>query len=139
MHSLLTRFSHYLADLLLGVAFLQKHARTLHAQERVLLAPFFAEKTLAAVRICENHTPFWLYKHMSAVVIGTYVYMKPNAYKPNEQCGVELLAHELTHVEQYLSGMTVLKYLWASRRGYYKNPYEIEAYAKGALVRSQIH
>ena len=51
---------------------------------------------------------------------------------------VELLAHELTHVEQYLSGMTIIKYLWASRHGYWKNSYEMEAYAKGTFVRQQI-
>jgi hypothetical protein len=51
---------------------------------------------------------------------------------------VKLLAHELTHVEQYLSGMTVMKYLWASRHGYRQNVYELEAYAKGDFVASQI-
>ena len=135
MSSLLKRLRNGLADFLLGVIFFQKYARPLSLKERTLLAPYFAEKTLNIARICETHTPFWLYKSMGAVVLGCHVYFRPSVYVPHEASGIELLAHELTHVEQYLSGMTIVKYLWASRHGYYQNPYEIEAYAKGALVK----
>lgn len=80
---------------------------------------------------------------MCAVVLGHRIYLRadldrPRAYQADTVTGIELLAHELTHVEQYLSGMTVLKYLWASRKGYRENPYEIAAYQKGATVRKQL-
>jgi hypothetical protein len=75
---------------------------------------------------------------MCAVVLGHRIYFRDSAYQINSQHGIELLAHELTHVEQYLSGMTIFKYLWASRRGYRQNPYEVEAYEKGAEVRDKI-
>lgn len=75
---------------------------------------------------------------MCAVVLGTGIYFRKGVYQFNTRIGIELLAHELTHVEQYLSGMTMLKYLWASRNGYRKNPYEVDAYAKAAYVCEHI-
>lgn len=112
--------------------------RPLHATERGMFQIYFQPRTLHAVRIIEGRTPFWLNKNMCAVVLGTRIYFREGVYQFNTRNGIELLAHELTHVEQYLSGMTVLKYLWASRRGYRKNPYEVEAYAKGAYVYEHI-
>jgi len=44
--------------------------------------------------------------------------------------GVELLGHELMHVAQYMQGMNLLKYIWASRYGYRKNHYEIKLTSK---------
>ena len=75
---------------------------------------------------------------MCAVELGHRISFRERAYQFGTPPGVELLAHELTHVEQYLSGMTIFKYLWAARKGYRQNPYEVEAYAKGAMVRVQI-
>ena len=89
-------------------------------------------------RIIENRVPFWLSKSMCAVVLGHRIYFREGAYSLDSLHGVELLAHELTHVEQYLSGMTIFKYLWASRHGYRQNPYEVDAYAKAAAVRALI-
>jgi hypothetical protein len=112
--------------------------RPLSAAESQLYRPYFQSSTLQKVRIIEGHIPFWLHKNMCAVVLGCRIYFRENAYQFNTPQGTELLAHELTHVEQYLSGMTIFKYLWAARRGYRQNPYEVEAYAKGAMVRAQI-
>ena len=112
--------------------------RPLSANERLLYQPYFQSRTLHKVRIIEGHAPFWLSKNMCAVVLGIRIYFRESAYQFNTQHGIELLAHELTHVEQYLSGMTVFKYIWASRRGYRQNPYEVEAYTKGAEVLEKI-
>lgn len=117
--------------------------RPLTAAELNLYRPYFQQRTLNVVRIVEGKVPFWLRKKMCAVVLGHRIYLRadldrPRAYQALTSVGVELLAHELTHVEQYLSGMTIIKYLWASRYGYRKNPYELEAYAKGAAVSAQI-
>ena len=111
--------------------------------ELSLLSPYFQSSTLNAARIIEESVPFWLRKNMCAVVLNNRVYLRIKFDKPiidsvSFATNIELLAHELTHVEQYLSGMTIFKYLWASRNGYWKNPYELEAYAKGAFVRAQI-
>ena len=115
-----------------------KKGRPLSAAERINYQPYFQPHTLNLVRIIEGHTPFWLRKDMCAVVLGARVYFRAGIYQANTRNGIELLAHELTHVEQFLSGMTVFKYLWASRRGYRQNPYEVEACAKGAYVCDQI-
>lgn len=117
--------------------------RPLSELERALYRPYFQQRTLDVVRIVEGHVPFWLRRSMCAVVLGHRIHFRaevdrPGAYQANTASGIELLAHELTHVEQFLSGMTIFKYLWASRRGYRQNPFEIEAYAKGAHVGEQI-
>lgn len=115
-----------------------ERGRPLNAAERRRYQPYFHLHTLQKALIVEDHTPFWLRKNMCAVVLGHRIYFRAGAYQFNTPQGIELLAHELTHVEQYLSGMTMLKYLWAARYGYQQNPYEVEAYAKGAEVRAQM-
>lgn len=114
------------------------YGRSLTTEERRLYASYFSEQTLAKANIIEGRVPFWLNKKMCAVVLGCTVYFRAGTYQPNHISSIELLAHELTHVEQFLSGMTILKYLWASRRGYSKNPYEVEAYTKSAAIRSAL-
>lgn len=112
--------------------------RPLSRIERANYQPYFQPRTLNFARIIDGHTPFWLRKNMCAVVLGTNVYFRDGAYQANTSNGIGLLAYELTHVEQYLSGMTGFKYLWASRYDYRQNPYEVEAYAKGAYVCGQL-
>ena len=81
-----------------------------------------------------GNVPFWLRRNMCAVVLGYRIYFRQGAYRPNTRQGAALLGHELTHVSQFLHGMNVFKYLWSCRKGYMQSPYEIEAYAKGALI-----
>lgn len=111
-----------------------RKGRPLNADECSYFQPYFQAHTLRLARIFEGQTPFWLAKKMCAVVLGPHIYFREGAYQANTLRGIELLVHELTHVEQYLSGMTVFKYLWAARNGYNNNPYEVEAYAKGKYV-----
>jgi len=113
--------------------------RTLNADEHRYFQPYFQARTLHLARIFEGQIPFWLAEKMCAIVLGQHIYFREGAYQANTLRGVELLAHELTHVEQYLSGMTFLKYLWAARYGYNQNPYEVEAYAKGKYVGEKLH
>ncbi len=115
-----------------------EQGRPLSTAELQLYQPYFQLHTLQKARIIEGRTPFWLRRNMCAVVLGHHIYFRAGAYQFNTLQGKELLAHELTHVEQYLSGMNIFKYLWASRRGYRQNPYEVEAYAKGAEVRARL-
>lgn len=108
--------------------------RPLSLQERALFNPYFALIVLNEARIVEGKVPFWLRRNMCAVVLGRYIYFRTGVYKPHTRRGAELLGHELTHVSQFLHGMTLLKYAWSCRRGYYKSSYEIDAYAKGRLI-----
>lgn len=109
--------------------------RALSEGEKCLYAPYFDDEVLACARIIEGKTPFWLRKRMNAVVLQNRIYFRAGVYVPDSAYGIELLAHELTHVEQFMRGMTIGKYLWASRRGYGNNRYEIEAYARVAEIR----
>jgi hypothetical protein len=108
--------------------------RPLNALEREIFEPYFAKIVLDGARIVDGSVPFWLSRNMCAVVLGHRIYLRAGHYQPNTRRGVELLGHELTHVSQYLHGMTILKYLWSCRNGYYKSVYEMEAYAKGRMI-----
>lgn len=71
---------------------------------------------------------------MQAVVLHHCIYFRPNAYQANTIQGISLLGHELTHVAQFLNGMTILKYLWSCRHGYMHSPYERRAYENGRMI-----
>ena len=111
-----------------------EQGRPLSAQELSIYKPYFAQNVLNTVRIIDGRAPFWLRRDMCAVVLGHRIYFRTATYQPNTKRGVELLGHELTHVSQYLHGMTTLKYIWSCRKGYMQSFYEIEAYAKGRLI-----
>jgi len=115
-----------------------EQGRSLTAQEREIFKPYFARIVIEQARIIDGSVggsiPFWLRRDMCAVVLGHRIYFRAGYYQSNTPQGAELLGHELTHVSQYLHGMTILKYLWSCRYGYYKSAYEIEAYAKGRLI-----
>lgn len=108
--------------------------RPLNALERARYAPYFARNVIEQARIIEGKTPFWLRPSMCAVVIGHRIYLRAGVYQADTARGINLLGHELTHVSQFLHGMTVFKYLWSCRYGYHQSGYEQEAYAKGAMI-----
>ncbi len=114
----------------------RREGRPLSAVERARYAAHFSAGLLDSARVFDGRVPFWLRPDMQGVTLGPRIYLRPGAYDPNSADGIELLGHELVHVRQYREGMTVLRYLWASRRGYRRNPYEVEAYALGARMRA---
>lgn len=101
--------------------------RALTASERQYVASFFNHTTIEQAQIIDGYVPFWLRRSMIAVVLGKRIFFRQGVYQPNTAHGIHLLAHELTHVEQFLSGMTIWSYLWASRQGYKQNKYEVQA------------
>lgn len=111
-----------------------EQGRPLSAQEQSIFKPYFAQNVLNVARVIDGRVPFWLRRDMCAVVLGHRIYFRAEAYQPNTKRGAELLGHELTHVSQYLHGMTKLKYIWSCRKGYMQSLYETEAYAKGRLI-----
>ncbi len=106
--------------------------------ELALLVPHFDAALLDRVRIVDGRVPFWLRPDMGGVTLGHRIYFRAGACDSQCADGIELLAHELAHVAQYARGMTIPGYLWASRRGYWRNPYEVEARAVGARVRAAL-
>ena len=113
--------------------------RPLTVQERTHLKPYFAIIVLEQARIIDGRVPFWLRRDMCAVVLGSTIYFRAGYYRPNTPKSASLLGHELTHVSQFLHGMTLFKYVWSCRKGYMQSPYEIEAYAKGRLIAQNIN
>ncbi len=111
-----------------------EQGRPLSALEQSVFKAYFAQNVLNVARIIDGRVPFWLRRDMCAVVLGHRIYFRTGCYQPNTKRGVELLGHELTHVSQYLYGMTMLKYIWSCRKGYMQSLYENEAYAKGRLI-----
>ena len=113
-------------------------SRPLSLQERTLFSPYFAQIVINQARIVDGSfggkVPFWLHKNMCAVVLGRTIYFRAGVYPPNTKRGAELLGHELTHVSQFLHGMTLVRYVWSCRYGYFKSHYEIDAYAKGRQI-----
>ena len=116
------------------LSFISDNGRPLTQQERIIFAPYFAKIVLDKARIIDGRVQFWLLSKMCALVMGSCIYLRAGAYQANTQRGIELLGHELTHVSQFLHGMTLWQYVWSCRRGYFNSPYEQQAYAKGRMI-----
>jgi len=111
-----------------------EQSRPLTTQEYTIYKPYFSQKVLCQARIVEGKVPFWLRRDMCAVVLGETIYFRAGYYQPNTPQGAVLLGHEITHVAQFLCGMTLFKYIWSCRKGYMQSPYEVQAYAMGARI-----
>lgn len=113
-------------------------SRPLNAQEYAALKPYFNAQVLHKARIVDGsfggRVPFWLRRDMCAVVLGSTIYFRAGYYQANTPKGLSLLGHELSHVAQFMHGMTILKYIWSCRNGYLQSPYEVQAYAMGARI-----
>lgn len=110
--------------------------RPLTDAEKALYAAYIPAEALDAAVLFDGKVPRWLRRDMVGITLGNRIYLRAGAYVPGTPSGVELLGHELIHVVQYQNGMTYAGYLWASRKGYRKNRYEVEAYSIGARMRA---
>ena len=112
-----------------------KSGRPLTTDERKNYSEHFSKEVLDSAKIIDGRVPRYLNKKYTGITRGKRIFLREGAYKPGTAEGVELLGHELVHVKQYLEGMSTLDYLWHSRKGYYNNPYEIEAYRLDNIIR----
>jgi Domain of unknown function (DUF4157) len=115
-----------------------EQGRPLTAQEHVQLQSYLSPQVLQLARIVDGKVPFWLRRDMCAVVLGETIYFRAGHYRANTTQGACFLGHELTHVAQYLHGMTLFKYIWSCRNGYMQSPYEVQAYAMGTRIAIDI-
>ncbi|WP_033424964.1 DUF4157 domain-containing protein [Methylotenera sp. 1P/1] len=120
------------------VSGVRQQGRPLTVSERDTFKPYFSSVVIEQARIIEGAVPMWLSRRMCAVVLQHRIFFRAGVYQPNTRQGTELLGHELVHVSQFLHGMTLLKYLWSCRRGYRHSVYELEAYAKGAMIARDV-
>ena len=100
--------------------------------------PYFSADVLTQARVVDGKVPRWLRPDMCGVTLGSRIHFRPGAYDANTADGIELLAHELVHVRQFREGMTVAGYVWACRRGYRRNRFEVEAYDVAARIRAEL-
>jgi hypothetical protein len=96
--------------------------------EKQLLAPYIPKIDLDNADLRDGHVPWYLGKNYVGITRGKKIFFRPGVYDSSTVQGLATLGHELVHVGQYRRGLNWLKYIWASRNGYDKNPYEKPAY-----------
>ena len=106
--------------------------------EKEALAPYIPKEDLDNPDLHDGQVPFWLGKNFAGVTIHNNIYFRSGVYDSSTVNGLAILGHELVDVGQYGAGMSVLDYIWASRRGYENNPYEIAAYKKEAEIKASL-
>ena len=112
--------------------------RPLNAEEKQFFKTYFSSQVIDSASVVENRVPFWLRRDMCAVVLHNTIYMRAGYFQANTARGLSLLGHELTHVAQFMQGMTLWQYVWSCRHGYMQSPYEVQAYAMGARILQDI-
>ena len=112
--------------------------RPLTACEKQALAPYIPKVDLDNANLHDGQVPWWLGKDYVGITLHNDIYFRPGVYDSSTVEGLAILGHELVHVGQYRNGMTILKYLLASRHGYDKNPYEKPAYEKQAEIQKNL-
>lgn len=112
--------------------------RRLSDSEKQLLRPYVSDIDLNSAALHEGRVPWYLHRRFAAIVRGNHIYIRAGVYDPATAEGIAFLGHELTHVAQYRAGMTVLRYLCASLRGYWNNRYEQAAFAVQALILTDL-
>jgi RHS repeat-associated protein len=98
--------------------------------EKEALKPYIPKVDLDNADLHDGKVPWWLRKKYEGVTVHNDIYFRPGVYNSSTPAGLALLGHELVHVGQFRNGLTLVQYLWASRRGYNNNPYEKPAYDK---------
>ena len=106
--------------------------------EKQVLGPFIPKIDLDNANLHDGQVPWYLGKDYEGITRGNDIYFRQGVYDPSTIDGLATLGHELVHVGQYRNGMTFAKYLWASRHGYDKNPYEKPAYDKEAEIKAAL-
>jgi hypothetical protein len=101
--------------------------------EKRKLAPFIPKIDLDNADVHPGQVPWYFHlvsNDFEGITRGNDIYFRPGVYDPTTVEGLATLGHELVHVGQYRNGLTWARYVWASRHGYDKNPYEKPAYDK---------
>lgn len=114
----------------------------------VSLSRWFDAPTLSDVSIVNSGPVSWFVGSVlrkRAMTFAPFVFFAPGAYDPARPESVALLAHELTHIEQYRrygKQSFLARYFWAlGRNGFRYNhqlPLEREAYDLQAEVREAL-
>jgi hypothetical protein len=115
-----------------------QQGRELDEGEQRTLAPYIPAVDLRHAVLHVGRVPWYLGEGFAGITLGNHIYLRPDQYRPDTPAGMALLGHELVHVRQYRHGMTRMSYLWACRRGYVANPFELEARAVEQRIRRDL-
>jgi RHS repeat-associated protein len=103
--------------------------RPLTPTEKCKLKPYIPQVDLDNADLHDGQVPWYLGKDFAGITRGNDIYFRPGVYDATTATGPGILGHELVHVGQYRNGMNWLTYLYSTRHGYLKSPYEQAAYA----------
>jgi RHS repeat-associated protein len=112
--------------------------RPLTPHEKSLLGPYIPEEDLNGADIHVGEMPGYAPEWATGITRGNDIYFRDPQQSFCSPEDVALLGHELVHVGQYRQGMNWLSYIWASRNGYNKNPYEVSAYDLQRRIQSEL-
>jgi uncharacterized protein RhaS with RHS repeats len=112
--------------------------RPLTASEKCKLKPYIPQVDLDNADLHDGQVTWYLEKGFAGITRGNDIYFRPGVYDATTADGMDILGHELVHVGQYRNGMNWLSYLWSTRHGYMKSPYEQAAYALGEKIRNDL-
>lgn len=109
-------------------------SRRLNDQEIGALIPYIPIADLECVTLHIGRVPWYLPKRFAAIALYNDVYLRSGVYDPHTPADIALLGHELTHVGQYRNGMTAIRYVCSTIRGYNNSRYEKAAFAVQAQI-----
>jgi len=109
-------------------------SRGLTVAEISVLSPYIPQADLENAVLHTGHVPWYLPRRFGAIVRGNDIYFRSDVYAGGTAAGLALLGHELTHVGQYRTGMTAVRYLCSVMRGYMNSRYEKAAYGVQARI-----
>src|SRR5882757_9775195 len=109
-------------------------SRGLTVAEISVLSPYISQADLENAVLHTGHVPWYLPRRFGAIVRGNDIYFRSDVYAGDTAAGLALLGHELTHVGQYRTGMTAVRYLCSVMRGYMNSRYEKAAYGVQARI-----
>jgi len=109
-------------------------SRGLTVAEMNVLSAYIPQVDLGNAVLHIGHVPWYLPRRFGAIVRGNDIYFRPGVYAEGTALGLALLGHELTHVGQYRTGMTAVRYLCSAMRGYRNSRYEKAAYGVQARI-----
>jgi hypothetical protein len=103
------------------------NSQPLTDSEKNYLAPFIPKRDLDNAEIIIGKMPWYTPDWTEAIVRGNKIYFRDPNQTFNTPEDLALLGHELVHVGQYAEGMNWASYIWSARKGYKKDPYEVQA------------
>jgi Domain of unknown function (DUF4157) len=116
------------------------------------LSPYFPDLDMDAILVNLDGIPWYVPNKMDAFTNGYKIYFAPGRFNPRTASGIALIAHELTHCDQFRRHGTWIfrfRYGWSwlvellrnksFHEAYYRNHFEVEARATQDKVQNDFY